>query len=59
MFTAQMSRYFHVGVGQEQVCNPETTAEIRQLVLTAIKFVMEVVGDEALDEAFEEGVHAC
>ena len=54
-----MSRYFHVGVGQEQVCNPETTAEIRQLVLTAIKFVMEVVGDEALDEAFEEGIHAC
>ena len=57
MFTTQVSRYFHVCVGQEQVCNSETTAQIRQLVLTAIKFVMEVVGDEALDKAFEEGVH--
>jgi len=48
-----------VGVGEEQICQSQTTTQIWKLVLPAIKLIVEIVGYEALDEAFEKSIDAC
>ena len=47
-----------VCVRQEQVRQAQAAREVGQLLIAAVEFVVQVVWNEALDEALEEGVDA-
>jgi len=57
-FPPQVGLQFHVRVGQQQICDPQATAQVGEFLVAPVELVMKVVRDKTLDEPFKEGVDA-